>query len=413
MRTRSTAMILSVAALCACVMVDDDEPAESTREQPAASRTDGTRVAVATSGASRDALTPADLARDRNDDAWRRALDRSAAAEGGARAQTGTNDDPSLARPDTDNWSAITPDAVNAATPSAAMAEAAGPAIVRVQILLDRALFSPGQIDGRWGKNTEKAIYWLQHREGLEPTGRLDERTHQRLLQLAGSPQQVIRTHALTAADLEGPFVDIPDDIYQAAELDCMCYESRTEKLAERFHSSPELLARLNQGIDLNTLEPGARLRVPDVQRDTAAQTGQVASLRVSDGGSFVHALDAQNRILYHFPSTLGSSYNPSPRGEWRVASVTEEPWWHYQPALLEDVPDHEPDARIPPGPNSAVGVVWIELSKENYGIHGTSAPETIGHTTSSGCVRLTNWDARFLGRLIGEGTLVRFTETG
>ncbi len=132
----------------------------------------------------------------------------------------------------------------------------------------------------------------------------------------------------------------------------------------------------------------------------------------MSGQGSFVHALDRAGRILYHFPSTLGSTYDPSPQGSFTITSVTEDPWWHFQPSILAHVPDDKPEARIPPGPNNAVGLVWMDLSAPHYGIHGTKSPETIGYATSAGCVRLTNWDALFLSRRVAKGTPVRFRDT-
>jgi peptidoglycan hydrolase-like protein with peptidoglycan-binding domain len=340
-----------------------------------------------------------EIARGRRDPAWRRVV----------RADSVARADPVRA---VEQWDEISPASVNREPTVMALAsEAAGPSVVRLQILLDRALFSPGIIDGRWGKNTEKAIHWLQEREGLTANGTVDEATFQRIVQLSGAPTQVVRPHVLTAEDVEGPFIEIPTDIYERAELDCTCYESLAEKLAERFHASRELLETLNAGTDLNTLEAGDTLHVPNVRPEHTAENIRVASLRISDEGHFVHALDARGRILFHFPSTLGSAYDPSPSGDFRIVSITEDPWWHYQPEILADVPDDLPDARIPPGPNNAVGVVWMALSKPHYGIHGTKAPETIGYVTSAGCVRLTNWDARFLARRVAENTPVTFTD--
>lgn len=198
----------------------------------------------------------------------------------------------------------------------------------------------------------------------------------------------------------------------QQAELKCLCYESLSEKLSERFHITPELLQHLNPEVDLDGLTAGSTLQVPAVRKDDAGVSTEIARLVVSDRGKYLHALDANNRIVYHFPSTLGSAYDPSPTGDYKVTSITEDPWWHYQPDILEHVPDDRPDAKIPPGPNNAVGVVWMALSAPHYGIHGTQAPETIGYTTSAGCVRLTNWDALFLSRRIQSDVPVQFRDT-
>ena len=190
-----------------------------------------------------------------------------------------------------------------------------------------------------------------------------------------------------------------------------MCYESLSEKLGELFHTSPDLLAQLNPDVDLNSLSADDRIAAPNVGSADPAAAPAIAQIVVSDGGHYVHAMDSTNNIVYHFPSTLGSAYSPSPSGRWEVRKITEDPWWHYQPDILDDVPDEEPSARIPPGPNNAVGKVWMDLTKPHYGIHGTSAPATIGYVTSHGCIRLTNWDALFLARRIEAGTLVRFVD--
>jgi lipoprotein-anchoring transpeptidase ErfK/SrfK len=282
--------------------------------------------------------------------------------------------------------------------------------VLRVQVLLSRALFSPGIIDGRWGRNTEKAVYWLQRREGMEPTGEVDERTWQALQQLSGQPQQLVLSHTLSEDDVAGPFVKLPAEYYDRRDMDCQCYESLAEKLAERFHTSEDLLRQLNPGVDLNNVRAGYALHVPNID-DRRTPPGDVARIVVSDGGKYLQAMDSNGRVLYHFPATLGSAYSPSPTGEYRVTGIAHDPTWHYQPALLEGVDDDKPSAVLPPGPNNAVGVVWMQLSKPHYGIHGTSAPETIGYATSNGCVRLTNWDADFLSRRVRDGTPVEFRD--
>ena len=286
-----------------------------------------------------------------------------------------------------------------------------GPSVLRVQVLLDRAFFSPGIMDGRWGKNVAKAVYFFQQREGLRTTGRVDSLTFQRLVEVAGRPDQIVVQRRLTAEDVKGPFIEMPDSIYEQAKLDCSCYESLTEKLSEQFHATPELLQKLNPGVQLDGLQAGQAVWVPNVRDPNARPAGQVAQLAVSGQGSYVHALDSSGRILYHFPSTLGSTYDPSPSGEFTVRHVAKNPAWHFQPAILASVPDSKADAMIPPGPNNRVGAVWMALSAPHYGIHGTNKPETIGYATSAGCVRLTNWDALFLADRIRPGVPVRFRD--
>jgi lipoprotein-anchoring transpeptidase ErfK/SrfK len=358
----------------------------------------GGREAASAIGAAEQPMAPEDLERGRLDAGWRQYVVIDSA------------DSPPDTTPSPETWDDITSESLGGgAVPLAVHTGSEGPAVTRLQILLDRVRFSPGIIDGKWGKNTEKAVYWLQRRERLTATGRADSTTMARLQELAGMVQ-LVTPHTLTAEDVAGPFVEIPQDVHERAALECLCFESLPEKLAERFHTTPELLGRLNPGVDLASLAAGDVLTAPAVG-DTAVGGGQVAEIVVSDGGHFLHARDADGRILYHFPSTLGSSYAPTPAGEYDVTRIARDPTWHYQPELLTGVPDHEEDAVLPAGPNSPVGLVWIALSRPHYGIHGTNAPETIGYATSNGCVRLTNWDALFLAGRIRAGIPVVFRD--
>ena len=330
-----------------------------------------------------------------------------------ARPATATPATPGALAPNGEKWEQISAEAVNlGATVFPVGRGHSGPSVMRVQVLLDRALFSPGMIDGRWGKNTQNALYWMQSREGLPATGTVDPATYARLEELAGRPAELVRAHVLTPDDVKGPYTAIPANIYEQARLSCSCYESLTEKLTESFHVSTGVLQKLNPGVRLDSLGAGDTLMVPSVRDAAAPAAGVIASLVVSGPDNYIQALDSAGRILYHFPTTLGSTFDPSPEGDFRVTSVHPDPWWRYQPKLLAHVEDWKPEALIPPGPNSAVGKVWMALSAPHYGIHGTKSPETIGYATSAGCVRLTNWDVIYLSRRITPGVPVRFRET-
>lgn len=389
--------LLFLALLLAGCQVErrtDDRPDET----PTATTSD----AASTSGIAGRTPTDADVEAARRDTAWRgfatRSTDYASADTAGARR------DERPLRADTAAYAEALSLPLSADTD--------GRAVLYAQILLDRARFSPGQIDGRWGQNTEKAVFWLQRREGLDATGTLDRATLDRLLRLADapeSPDSLLIVHTLTEDDVEGPFQAIPEDIYAMAEMERLGYENVGEKLGERFHVAPSLL-RAWRGSALDGLAAGDTLRVPNLRDD--APSASVARLVVSDGGRYLHALDGSGRIVHHFPATLGSDYDPSPSDTLEITSIAHEPSWHYQPAILADVDDDEEDAMIPPGPNNAVGVVWMALSREHYGIHGTAHPETIGHAASAGCVRLTNWDAERLAVLVREGTEVAFRDT-
>ena len=289
--------------------------------------------------------------------------------------------------------------------------DVAGPSVAKLQVLLSRAGFSPGQIDGRWGDNTEMALTWFQKDAGLKATGIADNATVRALSSRGGAVDSLVTTYTLTADDVAGPFEPIPSDVYEKAEMDRLGFESLSEKLGERFHAAPALLSRLNDGATLDSLAAGDRVRVPNV-RGARRPGGQVSRVVISGRDGWLHALAANGDVLFHAPVTVGGSYDPSPEGEFSITSVTRDPSWHYQPKILASVPDDQPDATLPPGPNNAVGSVWMALSKEHYGIHGTSAPGTIGVASSAGCVRLTNWDALRLADMVRGGTPVRFRDS-
>jgi lipoprotein-anchoring transpeptidase ErfK/SrfK len=389
---------LAVVALGACSDGDGDAAAKAP-DAPIQNAQADSGVAADLPPVVERELTPEELERGRNSNEWTSVVQLD--TTGGGMAVTNP-----------EKWEMISTEQMNTGAAFLPLGgDVGGPSVYRVQILLDRALFSPGMMDGRWGKNTAKAVYFFQQREGLRTTGRVDSATYDKLAVAAGRPEQLVVARTLTAEDVKGPFIELPDSIYDQAKLECTCFESLTEKFTETFHTSAELLAKLNPGVNLDGLQAGQTLNVPNVRDPDARVQGQVAELAVSGRGSYLHALDANGRILFHFPSTLGGTYEPSPQGEFMVTRVTKNPWWHFQPALLEKVPDSRPDARIPPGPNNRVGAVWMSLSAPHCGIHGTNKPETIGYATSAGCIRLTNWDALFLADRVNKNTPVRFRD--
>ena len=290
-----------------------------------------------------------------------------------------------------------------------------GPAALRLQVLLDRAGFSPGIIDGMWGRNAVAAMEYFRTASATDTSGAqvdsssmIDKAAYEQLLAASGGAPAIV-SYTVTSDDVKGPFVKIPEDVYQKAKLKCLCFTSVEEKLAERFHTSLRLLKQLNPTVDLTKIASGTSLIVPNVADSAAPATDRVAKLVVSKAGFWTHAFDSAGRVLYHFPSTLGAGYDPSPTGDFHVTGISQNPPFHYQPTLFAEIPDNKPTARLPAGPNSPVGIVWMGLSKPHYGIHGTSSPETIGYASSHGCVRLTNWDAERLSKLVRSGMPVIF----
>jgi lipoprotein-anchoring transpeptidase ErfK/SrfK len=280
---------------------------------------------------------------------------------------------------------------------AAQQAAAAKPDMLATQVMLDRARFSPGEIDGKGGPNTARAI---QAFEKAKTTTAADA--------VATMAVPATIPYTITAEDAAGPFLPIPEDMMEKASLKRLDYSSLAEALGERFHASPSLLKRLNPTAQLVA---GETIQVPNVLPAPEPTSGEGVSITVSKRTSSLTLTDGSGTVIYHAPVTTGSKHDPLPIGEWTVTAIARNPTFNYNPDLFWDADPTHAKAKLPPGPNGPVGVVWIDLSKPHYGIHGTPEPGTVGHTSSHGCVRLTNWDATAVAALIAKGAKVTFTE--
>jgi lipoprotein-anchoring transpeptidase ErfK/SrfK len=313
-----------------------------------------------------------------------------------------------------ESFKGLDPNGINAAPVVVPLkGDVSGPSVLKTQVFLDRLDFSVGVLDGRWGRNSSIALWWFQRSRGITAAdaGALDEATYRALAAGAGNVPAVVQAQ-LTAKDVEGPFVSLPEDVYEKEKLDCLCYESLAEKLAERFHTTTDFLDQLNPDTKLSELKAGDSLWVPNVRPPMDSDRPDVARVVVSIRGNTFNAFDASGNLVFHAPTTLGNKYDPSPDETVQVTKVTFDPHFHYQPTLFHEVPDTDPEANLKPGPNSPVGVVWVALSKPHFGIHGTSDPDSIGYASSHGCVRLTNWDAREIAHRLRPGVEVEFVDT-
>lgn len=281
--------------------------------------------------------------------------------------------------------------------------------LLHLQALLDAAGFAPGSIDARWNENTRLAVRAFRAAAGLPPAEEIDADAHARLLERAGA-REPLAAYTVTAADVRGPYRRLPAGTYAKARMDCLCYQSMLEMLGERFHVAPAVLRQLNPAVDFARARAGTALVVPNVGRAAPASVApQLARLVVDRGQGSLRGEDAAGRTLFWMPVSVGSPAEPSPKGRLKVVSITRDPHYHFNPRVLGDVPDSRPDAHLPPGPNSPVGVLWMQLSRAHVGIHGTADPELVGPGMSHGCVRVTNWDARWLASVSRPGLEVHF----
>jgi lipoprotein-anchoring transpeptidase ErfK/SrfK len=307
-----------------------------------------------------------------------------------------------------------------AATDLSSLPKGVDPAILKAEVALDRAGFSPGAIDGRNGDNFRKALGAFQAQNGLAASGKLDPPTAGKLDAVAQAPALV--DYEITQADVQGPFVKtIPHKFEEMAKLPALAYASPREALAERFHMAEGLLQALNRKAKFDAA--GTRIRVANVaaaqanattgtaQAGSPATVSRVDRIEVDKHERVLRAFDKDGNLLAFYPASIGSVEKPAPTGKFKITLVQRNPIYHYDPKFgFKGVKARE-KFTIPPGPNNPVGLVWMDLTAPSYGIHGTPNPDKIGKTESHGCVRLTNWDALALAARVHKGTEVDFVE--
>jgi lipoprotein-anchoring transpeptidase ErfK/SrfK len=299
----------------------------------------------------------------------------------------------------------LTPQAINSALFSKPIkgAEKVPEAfVIRVQVLLDRANISPGAIDGVRGENVKKAVKTFEDREGLEVDGEIDEEFWA-VLQRDSAP--VLATYKISDADGDGRYVkEIPDDYAEVAKMEWLGFRGPSEMLAERFHMDEDLLKALNPAA--NWSKTGSEIIVASIGQN---RKDKVARVIIDRSGGRLLGYNEKEDLVVAYPATIGSSENPTPSGQLKVKAVVKEPTYSYNPDVnFQQGKNNEP-LELPAGPNGPVGLVWIDLSKPTYGIHGTPNPELVGKSPSHGCVRLTNWDAQELAELVEPGVTVEF----
>ena len=309
-----------------------------------------------------------------------------------------------------------------AVTPTATAAPTIDRNILKVQVILDHLGFSPGMLDGQTGMSLTAALKGFQESRGLPITGKLDQPTTQALK--AYDAVEATKTLTLDRSVLDYQYTNpIPHGEDEQAKLPALNYRSPMEKLAEMFHTTPQVLLALNS--PETKLAPGTQVVFPNAlpsNRNYDAKLKpewratlnmlnvdptqpQAAKIVVDKSDKVLRVLDSQGKLVAQFQVTTGSTHDPLPIGTWKIYGADTNPKFHYNPALFWDAKSTDKKAMLPPGPNGPVGVVWLDLSKEHYGIHGTPEPQYIGRTESHGCVRLANWNAARLALMIKPGT--------
>lgn len=311
-------------------------------------------------------------------------------------------------------------------TSAAATAPGVDMNVLHVQVILGKLGFSPGVLDGKRGQSLTAALRGFQEARGLKVTGEIDSQT---LRALHGYRQwRPTRELIVAPSTASGPFTTpFPKDPVAQSKLPALNYQNLLEKLAEQFHTTPATLVALN-GRNAQ-LGAGSKLVFPNaLPLSRSYPTGLSNEWRATLGGLNVSAeqpqaerivvdksegvlkvYDGEDKLVAQFPATMGSSSDPLPLGKWTIKGVAYNPTWSYNPSILKTADKSDPKVEVPPGPNSPVGVVWIDISKPHYGIHGTNEPSTIGRAESNGCIRLTNWDAARLSLMVKPGTPALF----
>jgi lipoprotein-anchoring transpeptidase ErfK/SrfK len=275
--------------------------------------------------------------------------------------------------------------------------------LVKIQVLLDRAGFSPGVIDGRQGENFKKAVRAFQRRNALDESGVIDSATFERLA--ATSSEPVVMEYEISPQDVQGPFIKrAPTGFDAMAKLPRLSYTGPREELAEKFHMDQKLLTSLNPRADFD--RSGTHIIVPNVGVRPWAQVDKIV---IDKQKRSLIAFDKNGNPVAFYPASIGSKEKPAPDGLFRIRRVDRNPTYHYDPKFGFKGVKTKHKLTIKPGPNNPVGLVWIDLTAPSYGIHGTPLPDKIGKTESHGCVRLTNWDALALASMVRRGTAVEF----
>ncbi len=275
--------------------------------------------------------------------------------------------------------------------------------IFEAQVALARQAISPGCIDGAIGSQTRLALTIFQRLNHLSETGRLGTNTRPLLTLIAPA----LTNYIVTTNDL-AHLQPIGKTWLAKSQQTTLDYETELELVAEKSHTHPELIRKLNPGVNWTNMEAGTILQIPNVNYPVPTESAALVVIHLS--GKNLEAFGEATNLIAHFPCSIAARVEKRPVGELHMVAVAPNPNYTFDPAVFPESPEAQAIGHkliLPPGPNNPVGVAWISLDRPGYGIHGTPIPEQVGRTESHGCFRLANWDAAYLLKLAKIGTPV------
>jgi L,D-transpeptidase ErfK/SrfK len=190
------------------------------------------------------------------------------------------------------------------------------------------------------------------------------------------------------------------------------CYLVRSKdslySIAGRFGTTWQHLAEKNRFSPPYKLSLGQKLVVNNRRIFPGPQNIQDGLLlNIPEHGLY---LIKQGVVVKRYPVGLGRPDWPTPTGQFSVMNKAKNPTWTIPKSIQEELKREGKfvKEKIPPGPDNPLGSYWIALSVEGYGIHATIWPESIGHSTSHGCIRMITEDIDDLFRQVGPGTPIQ-----